>query len=89
MTPARFRFRTRPDGQLTIDELSDRITTFGLAASERQLEQYARRLAAAGELPNLTSVMLDREAPAIVRERAFARSAVASRGAALPLVHVA
>lgn len=88
MTPSRFRFRNRPDGQLTADELADRINTFGLAASERQLEQYARRLAAAGELPGLTSLMLDRQAPPIVRERAFARSAVAARGV-LPLVHVA
>ncbi|HWL42565.1 MAG TPA: hypothetical protein VNQ73_06440 [Ilumatobacter sp.] len=75
MTP--FRFRNRPDGQLTVDELADRISTFGLAASERQLEQFARRLSAAGEVPALTSIMLDREAPAIVRERAFARAAVA------------
>lgn len=89
MTPFRNRFRSRHDGQLTVDELADRISTFGLAASERELEQYARRLAAAGEVPHLTAIMLDASAPSIVRERAFARAAVAARGASLPLVHVA
>lgn len=76
MTP-RLRFRPRPDGHLSADELADRISTFGLAASEPQLEQFARRLSATGAAPGLAAVMLDREAPAIVRERAFARAAVA------------
>lgn len=89
MTPSRFRFRTRPDGQLTVDELADHISTFGLTASERHLEQFARRLAASGEAPSLTAVMLDRDEPAIVRERAFARAAVAVQAGRRAVVRVA
>lgn len=89
MTPSRFRHRTRPEGQLTVDELADQISRHGLAASERELEQFARRIAASGDTPGLASIMLDRSAPAIVRERAFARTALVVRGSAWPLVHVA
>lgn len=89
MTPSRFRHRTRPEGQLTVDELSDRITRHGFAASEPELEHFARRLAASGESPRLASIMLDQSSPPIVRERAFALSALAVRGSAWPLVHVA
>lgn len=89
MTPSRLRFRSRPDGQLSGDELADRISTFGLAANERELEQFARRLAATGDSPTLTSIMLDRSAASIVRERAFARALVATHAGHRPLYHVA
>jgi hypothetical protein len=89
MTPSRFRFRPRQDGDLTVDQLSDRISTYGLAASERQLEQFARRLMAAGEIPHLTGLMLDRDAAPVVRERAFARAAVSLHNTRRPFSNVA
>jgi hypothetical protein len=89
MNPPRFRFRSRQDSDLTVDQLSERISTYGLAASERQLEQFARRLMAAGEIPHLTGLMLDREAAPVVRERAFARAAVSLRNTRAPFSNVA
>ena len=89
MTPSRFRFRSRQDGDLSVDQLSNRISTYGFAASERQLEQFARRLMVAGESPHLTGVMLDRDAAPVVRERAFARAAVSLRSTRQPFSNVA
>ena len=89
MTPSRFRLRPRPDADLTVDQLSDRISTYGFAASERHVEQFARRLMATGQIPHLTGVMLDRDTAPIARERAFARAAVSLRNTGLPFSNVA
>jgi hypothetical protein len=72
--------------RLSLDELGYHISTRGLAGAELELEEFAWRLIRAGIAPNLTAVLLDRNAPAVVRERAFARAAVAARTA--PIAHV-
>lgn len=70
----------------TIDELSHLVTSRGVAGAERELTDFAWRLVRAGIAPQLTAIILDREAPSIVRERAFARAALAARTA--PVAHV-
>ena len=65
----------------TIDELSHLVSTRGVAGAERELAEFAWRLARAGIAPTLTGVILDTDAPAIVRERAFARAAIEARRA--------
>ena len=89
MTPSRFRRRPRRDADLTVDQLCHRISTYGFAASEGDVEHFARRLIATGQIPHLTGVMLDRDTPPVVRERAFARAAVSLRNTGLPFSNVA
>ncbi len=62
---------------MTPDDLAHALSTFGFGPNEHHVEHFARRLMAAGEVPHLTGIMLDRDAAPIARERAFARAAVA------------
>lgn len=61
---------------IALDELAHLVTSRGVHGAERELAEFARWLMAAGIAPRCTSIIVDRAAPAIVRERAFARAAI-------------
>jgi len=65
----------------TLDELAHLVTSRGVAGTERELNEFAGHLTRAGIAPKLTSIILDRTAPSVVRERAFALSLAAARHA--------
>lgn len=63
----------------TADHLAHLVTARGVAGAERELTEFAQSAAAAGVSTTLVRLMLDRGAPAVVRERAFALAAIALR----------
>lgn len=63
--------------QQELDALAWRIATLGIEHCENEVAVVARRALEHGADPVLAGVLIDRDAPAIVRERAFGRVAAA------------
>jgi len=74
---------TASTGDLAVD-----LAALGFGAVEHEIARFVRQARTDGAAPELVAVLEDRHAPAVVRERAFARIA-ASLNHEAPAVRVA